>query len=113
MKKKLPKVFVNRIEKKLTNNIDTYYSYKEAQPIIVNNSVKQNVIKHNETSMTVEEKIRSIFNSPNYVYKATVDIKLNDKTITKQVVGRNKLNLITIDNELINISDIVDINFTK
>lgn len=100
MKKKLPKVFVNSINKKLLNNKKVYYSYKEP------------IIKKEYSKDTVEEKILKIFNSPNYVYKATVSIKLKKGVVTKQIVGRNKYNLITIDNELIKISDILDINFS-
>ncbi len=100
MKKKLPKVFVNSINKKLLNNKNVYYSYKEP------------IIKNEYSQDTVEEKILKIFNSPNYVYKAIVEIKFKDKVVTKQIVGRNKYNLITIDNELIKINDILDINFS-
>ena len=35
------------------------------------------------------------------MYIKQIYIKLVDKTITKQIVGRNLFNIITIDNELI------------
>lgn len=109
MSKKLPKVFVNKIDKKLENNSLVYYSYHDNKQ----NFRKIEKEKDLKSDMSIEEKIMAIFNSPNYVYKATVNIKLVDKTITKQIVGRNLFNIITIDNELIKISDIIDIEISE
>ena len=61
------------------------------------------------STFPILQKINSIFTSSNYIYKADVEIKLKDKTINKRVIGKNKTHLITIDNELISISDILDI----
>ena len=38
-----------------------------------------------------------------------MEIKLKDGTVTKKIVGKNSTHLITMENELIPISDIVDI----
>ena len=57
----------------------------------------------------VNQKINDIFNSSTYVYKADVLIKLKNGEVVKKIVGRNSKHLITMDNELIPISDIVDI----
>ena len=43
----------------------------------------------------------------------TPDEKLKDKTIVRKVIGQNQNQLITFENELIPISDILDINFVK
>lgn len=101
MEKKLPGVFVNRISKKLTNNESVYYEKK--------NILNDKVVKVNKSDISVNEKINNIFSSDSYVYKMDVVIRLKDKTITKKVIGRNKIDLITIDGEIINISDILDI----
>ena len=99
--KDLPKVFHNKIDKKINNNKTVYYSNSnEDDDITVD-------------SKTVQQKINEIFSSPNYVYKANVDITLKDKKITKRIIGRNKNYIITMDNDLIPINDIIDIKSQK
>ena len=96
--KKLPSVFKNTLSKDINNN-DRVYTTFQSKDIEVNETQGLNVL----------QKINLIFNSSNYVYKANVDIKLKDKIITKQIIGKNKTHLITKENELIPISDILDI----
>ncbi|MEG2322541.1 MAG: hypothetical protein RSB71_03580 [Bacilli bacterium] len=97
MEKKLPKVFANDINKSLTNN-DRFYYGKEEKP---------------KSKIPISQKINKIFSSTNYVYKADVDITLNSGKVSKKIIGRNKTDLITMDNELIKISDIIDIEFSE
>jgi len=108
MEKKLPKVFANSIDKKLSNNETVYYEKKE---------VKEEVVQPKKTllneSFNLNQKINKIFGSSRYVYKADVDITLKDGKISKKIIGRNKNELITMDNELIKISDIIDIDFSE
>lgn len=99
MKKELPKVYANKIDKVLTNNTTVSYGSEE----IINEA----------KDISVAEKIINIFNSPNYVYKAEVKIKLESGIITKQIIGKNETHLITLDNELIPIEDILDLNFAN
>lgn len=99
--KDLPKVFHNKIDKKFNNNRSVFYS---------NNSYEEN---RTVDTRTVLQKINEIFSSPNYVYKANVEITLRDKKITKRIIGRNKNYIITMDNDLIPITDIVDIKSVK
>lgn len=100
--KDLPKVFRNNADKKFNNNRSVYYS---------SNDVYNNIeVKDNRT---VLQKINEIFASPNYVYKANVEITLKDKKVTKRIIGRNKDYIITMDNVLIPVSDIIDIKSIK
>ncbi len=104
--KDLPKVFHNKIDKKFDNNRSVYYSSNgDGNDIVDNTQVRD--------SKTVLQKINEIFSSPNYVYKANVDITLKDKKVTKRLIGRNKNYIITMDNDLIPIDDIVDIRSQK
>ena len=96
---KKPSVFVNKIDHKLNNNEKVFTSYKEAEE---NFDIK---------NVDVRKKLREIFNSPRYVYKAETIIKTNNGTIEKTIVGMNKDKLLTMDNDFINIDDIIDINF--
>lgn len=104
MEKKLPKMYANAIDKKIGNNNEVFYSNKEQLREVVDESQGEYNIEKN-----INQKLRDIFNSPNYVYKADVEIKLKDKTITKKIIGKNKTHLITLDNELIPMTEIVDI----
>ncbi len=97
--KDLPKVFQNKIDKKINNNEEVFYG-----------SGKNQIIDNNKT---ITQKINEIFSSPNYVYKANVEITLKDKKITKRIIGRNKDNIITMDNLIIPIKDILDIKSLK
>lgn len=90
---KKAKVFQNIIDKDINNN----RKYSVTKDNIVSN--------HN-----VLEKINSIFNDKNYIYKADVTITLKDKIINRKIIGKKGDNLVTIDNELISIKDIIDIN---
>lgn len=116
MEKKLPKVFANKIEKEVGNNKNVFYSSKDGLAddnldIRSNSSddfanrVKDGLIK----PKNVYQKLNDIFTSSRYVYKADVEITLKSGVVTKRIIGKNSNHLITIDNELIPISDIIDI----
>jgi len=111
MEKKLPKVFANSIDKKLNNNECVYYDKCDRQVIETNENKNKNSLLSD--SFNINQKINKIFGSSRYVYKADVDITLKNGTVSKRVIGRNKNELITMDNELIKISDIIDIKFTE
>ena len=111
MNKKLPGVFANNISSTAAHNKNVSYSDKEIKN--VNNDVKINkAIEKLPDTMNINQKINAIFNSSRYVYKADVNITLKDEVIKRRIIGRNSIHLITIDNELIPISDIVDIEFS-
>ena len=92
--KDLPKVFANKIYK--DNNRDYSVSKNEEESIDTKN---------------INQKINDIFNSYKYVYKADVIITTNEGESIKRIIGKKDNNLITFDNELINIDTIKDIKF--
>ena len=115
MKKKLTKVFANKIEKTINNNEKIYNSNKQDNQQIIEN--KQETIKTEKKIIpkkvneekTIHQKINEIINSRNYIYKIPVKIRTeNDEIITK-IIGKNKNNVITIDNKLIKIETIQNI----
>lgn len=97
MDKKLPKVFQNKIDKDLNNNNKFFYSA----------TTKDDT--ETEEPIDVNKKINEIFSSPNYVYKANVEIKTKSNSYITKIIGRNKNYIITMDNKTIPISEIVDI----
>ena len=101
MEKKLPGIFASKVDKKAGNNEDVYYSSHETRE-----DTRQ---EKASDFRNVNQKINDIFNSPNYIYKADVIIKTNSGEITKRIVGRNATHLITIENELIPLTEIKDI----
>ncbi len=107
MNKKLPSVFANKNIGNLKNNNNVYCSYQDKV------SPTKEVQKTSLIGQSVNQKINTIFRSPNYIYKADVLITLDNKTITKRIIGRNSTSLITSDNEVIPISSIVDIDYKK
>ena len=98
MKKKLPSIYKgivkgnsqNQKQSIVSNNIDDIY----------------------EESTDVNTKIKDIFSSANYVYKANVRILTNNgEDIKKTIIGRTNNSLITMDDELIDVSSINQIDF--
>lgn len=98
--KELPKMYQNKINKKIDSIQKVYNSFEDR-------TTKVNDIKYGNIS--IDKKIEDIFTSPEYVYKADVTIVTDKETIKKRIVARNKNNIITIDNEYIPISIIRDI----
>ena len=88
-------LFINKYDKEFKNNEFVYYSKNE--PL------------NREEIVDVRKKINEIFNAKDFVYKADVSIRLKDKIITKSIIARNSSSLITMDNETIKLSDILDI----
>lgn len=95
MEKKLPNIFANPIEKKLNNVQETFYGSDRV--------IKQ--VDHH----TVEQKIQSIFASKNFVYKSRVRVITTNGEKNCVLVGRTEKSLLTLDNESILISSVLDI----
>lgn len=87
MKKELPKIFKGNVHS--------------------NNNKK---ISHENKSISVNPKniINDLFKK-NHIYKQNVKIELKDKTYTTKIIGRTNEHIITIDNSVIKIDDIVNL----
>ena len=110
MNNKLPKIFANKIEKKIKNNKEIYVSTPTAEEKIETNN-RKGLSKNNEKTInkTIEQKINEIIKSNNYIYKIPVKIQLKNEEIITNIIGKNKKNIITIDNKLIKIDEIKNI----
>lgn len=103
MKKELPKMYQNKINKSVPS-IQKVYSTMDNK--------KESVIEERNnrySSISIDKKIDQIFKSPDYVYKADVTIVTDKDTVKRRIIARNRNNIITIDNEYIPISIIRDI----
>jgi len=96
MRGDLPKVFANKIDKRINNTQDIYYEDNRSSGL--------------RDARNVNKKIADIFNSTNFVYKSSVKITTRDRVISKTIVGRRGNYLLTMDNEAIDIDEILDIN---
>ena len=103
MDKKLPNVFANKNMGVVSNNKEVYYSKEKLE---YNN---ESITKDNIRMIMVRKKIIDLFNSDSFVYKvrAVITTMEGDKECT--LIHRNNDSLLTIDNESISISDILDI----
>ena len=102
MKRDLPGIFANKVE----NDSNDLFSYAKKEEVIEE-------VKNEKIQPNIYQKIQKIFNSTNYIYKAEVLITTKDGKKTKKIIGKNNNNLITIENELISINDIIDIELVK
>ncbi len=93
----LPSIYQNKNIKISTNQQDFFYGNIEEN--------KEPISKYHD----IRNDIRRLFTSKNYVYKLNCLITTKDKTINTYVIGNTNNDLITIDNELIPIKDIIDI----
>ena len=98
-------MYKNVNKKKFNNNSIVYSSLEDKNKYDFVNDKKPLVYD----SVSIDKKIRDIFNSCDYVYKADVKIVTDNDILTKRIVARNNNNLITIDGEYIPISVIRDI----
>lgn len=91
--KKLPKLYKNEISKPLNNNKKYCYLKDEKE----------------DRSNSIEDKLHNIFNGIGYSYNIPVRIKTKNKEYNTSLVTKTKNNLITLDNEVIKIEDIISI----
>lgn len=101
MNKELPKMYQNKINKKI-DNIQKVYS-------TINQTRSEETRSSRYANISIDKKIDDIFQAPDYVYKADVTIVTDTETIKRRIIARNHNNIITIDNEYIPISIIRDI----
>lgn len=102
MNKKLPNIFVNKNTGIVKNNEEFYYGKDN-----INNETK--IIDNNMKDILIRKKIDDIFNSSSFIYKARVIMTTKDNDKEYTLIGRDKNKLLTIDNETILISDVLDI----
>ncbi len=94
--KDLPKVFPGKVSDNLKNTQEIFYGSDRVSP-------------QKYDSLTIIKKINNIFADSSHVYKSRVRITMGNNIVEKTIVGKNSANLITIDGELIKITQIDDI----
>lgn len=87
MKKELPKLYKGNVSN--TSNRNVAYGLKEKEE-------------------NVEDKINKLFRQ-NEIYRQDVIFKTNKKDYNTKIIGRTKDHIITLENEVIKIKDIMKI----
>jgi hypothetical protein len=95
--KKLPEIYKNNINRHINNN--KKYCYLE------------NINESNSESL--DDKLNYIFKSTHHPYNINVIIKTKDKVYNTSLVTKKKNNLITIDNDIIPLNEIVSLDIKK
>lgn len=93
--KKLPELYKNLNSKPIDNNKKVYYA-------------KESDDRTFQTT-TITEELDSIFQSLGYSYNIPVEIKTKTDVYHTSLVTKTKENVLTIDNQIIPIKDIVQI----
>ena len=99
----LPKVFRNNNTGVVKNNIEQYYSKED------NLKINLELSNDNMKPIIIKKKINDIFNSRTFIYKVNVIITTVDGDKECTLIARNNDSLLTLNNEKILISDIIDI----
>lgn len=98
------KIFANKINKKIGNNQEVYDISD-----ITKEQVKKSEFKDSDDNLTVNEKIDKLFKRNGYIFNVDVKIITTKRELNTKIAGKMNNHLITLDNDIINISDIKDI----
>lgn len=96
--KKLPKIYKNDISHEIKNNKDMVYVKSNEEEFIKENN-----------EMSIDEKITTIFNSNRHIFNIPIEIVTKDKKYSTYIAGKMRDCIITLDNDVIKIDDIIDI----
>ena len=91
-------MYKGNVRKEINNNRSIYASYSDNENRIINYDVSD-----------IRKKINDIFSSYDFIYRTKVNIVIDNKIVTKKIIGVYENNLVTIDNEYIPINIIKDI----
>lgn len=98
--KRVPEIFVNKINKNISNNKEVYYSYNDK-------NVYEEEIIPNEYDL--QQKINKLFKSNDFIYKKKFKIKTKDYEREYTIISKSYDYLLCIDRTKIYIKDIIDI----
>ena len=93
--KKLPKIYQNKINKKIDNN--TNYSYVEKE--VYNFDDKQNIIS----------MINSLFDEDGFIFNKQLIIKTKYKVYDTAIIKKDNNRIYTLTDDVIKIEDILSI----
>jgi len=102
MKKELPHIYKNVTLGKTKRNLDVYH-------IKENNIDTRKVDSLDNDKMTVDAKLKKLFQSRRYIFNIEVEIITKRKVYDTKIAGKVKNSIVTIDGEVIPMIEIEDI----
>lgn len=100
--KKIPEIYVNKINKRIDNNKEVFYSYKD------NNDEVEETKQLDEYSL--QKRINNLFRSNDFIYKKKFHIKTTNEEKDYIIISKSYDYLLTIEGSKIMIKDIIEIN---
>lgn len=101
MNDKIPKIYVNKLDKKIDNNKKVYYSFYDNNEEVIN--------EVEIDYMDIQNKINNLFKSIDFVYKKKFLIKTKESEKEYIIISKSFDYLLTINGIKIYIKDIIDI----
>lgn len=98
--KKLPEIYKNNINKNINNN----------KKMCILKNVNEEI---KEKTVNIEEILSKIFNGIGYSYNIPILIETKNKKYETSLITKTKNNVVTIDNDIIPINEIVNIKILK
>lgn len=104
MKKELPNIYKSEFGNKVNRNRKVYHIPNEEE------TTKKQVLSDSANhDITVEEKLKRLFQSRRYIFNIGVEIVTSKKIYQTKIAGKVKNSIVTIDGEVIPIIEIEDI----
>ncbi len=104
MKKELPNIYKKEIRNQMKVNRDVYHI-----PNSENTSKTEKYTDDLNREMSVEEKLKRLFQSRRYIFNIEVEIITKRKNYHTKIAGKVKNSIVTIDGEVIPVIEIEDI----
>ena len=104
---KKPKVFENEINKNIHNNKEVFDSAKEEFEI----REEKEEVHDGQDNSSVVDKITRLLNRNGYIFNVDVLIITRDGQFKTHIASVVNNHIITLDNDVINIDDVVDIRY--
>lgn len=96
--KKLPEIYKNNITKAIKNNKEICHLKN---------------IEEKSSNLEIKDILDDVFNGIGYSYNIPLIINTYNKTYQTSLVAKTKENIVTLDNEIIAIKDIISIKKLK
>lgn len=105
---KKPKIFENQIDKKINNNKELFDSSKDDIELIKEENSRSN---NYDKDINIVDKITRLLNTNGYIFNIDVLIKTKDSEYNTHIASVINNHIITLDNDIINIDDVIDIKY--
>ena len=100
MKKELPNIYKNQLNKDINRNLDVYH---------VKDTLNYTKESNRNSQLTVEQKLKKLFQSSRYIFNIEVKIITSKKEYNTKIAGKVKNSSVTVDGDTIPIIEIEDI----